>query len=234
VSIDTAAVAARPAAPAQGLRWLALARRAKWLSWLSLLLITAEGAVAIAAGIMAGSIALIGFGIDSAIEGLASVVIVWRFTGSRLLSDAAETRAQKLVALQFFLLAPYVAVESLRALIGGAHPEVSYLGMALAASSIVVMPLLGVAKQRIGAQIGSSATRGEGKQNLLCAYLAVALFVGLLANALLGAGWLDPLVGLLIAAVAVKEGRDTWRGKGCCAVPRFDQRVAGANGCCER
>ena len=214
----------------QGVRWLVLARRAKWLSWLSLVLITAEGGVAIAAGIMAGSIALIGFGIDSAIEGLASVVIVWRFTGSRLLSDAAETRAQKLVAIQFFLLAPYVGVESLRALIGGAHPEVSYLGMVLAASSIVVMPLLGVAKQRIGDQIGSSATRGEGAQNLLCAYLAVALLAGLLGNALFGAWWLDPLVGLLIASVAVKEGRDTWRGKGCCAVPRFDRR---ADGCCE-
>lgn len=232
MTVDSIAVAPRPAAPAQGLQWLALARRAKWLSWLSLVLITAEGGVAIVAGILAGSIALIGFGIDSAIEGLASLVIVWRFTGSRLLSDTAESRAQKLVALQFFLLAPYVTVESVRALIGGEHPDVSYLGMGLAASSIVVMPMLGVAKQRIGDQIGSSATRGEGAQNLLCAYLAVALLAGLLGNLLFGAWWLDPLVGLLIAAVAVKEGRDTWRGKGCCAVPRFDQRGVGADGCC--
>ena len=210
---------ARPTAPAQGERWLRLARRARRLSWFSLVWMAAEGAVAIVAGVLAGSVALIGFGIDSAIEGFASVVIVWRFTGSRMLSDHAEGRAQKLVAAQFFLLAPYVAFESVKALVTGAHADVSYLGMALAASSIIVMPILGIAKQRIGRQIGSTATRGEGTQNLLCAYLAVALFIGLVGNAAFGAWWLDPLVGLFIAAVAVKEGRETWRGEGCCAVP---------------
>jgi divalent metal cation (Fe/Co/Zn/Cd) transporter len=175
-----------------------------------------EGLVAIAAGIVAGSIALIGFGIDSAIEGFASVVIVWRFTGSRTLSHAAEGRAQKLVAVQFFILAPYVAVESVRTLVNGSHPDESVVGIALAASSLVVMPYLGRAKQRIGARIGSSATASEGKQNLLCAYLAGALLVGLLGNALLGAWWLDPVVGLLIAIVAISEGREAWRGEACC------------------
>ena len=102
-----------------------LAHRVRLLSWLSLAWMTAEGAIAITAGILAGSIALVGFGIDSAIEGFASVIIVWRFTGSRVFSEAAETRAQKLVAIQFFLLAPYVGVESVRALIGGEHPEVT-------------------------------------------------------------------------------------------------------------
>jgi len=176
----------------------------------------AEGIVAVVAGIVAGSIALIGFGIDSAIEGFASVVIVWRFTGSRILSESAERKAQKLVAIQFFILAPYVGIESVRALVDGHHADESVVGIALAASSLVIMPLLGRAKQRIGSRIGSSATASEGKQNLLCAYLAAALLIGLLGNALLGAWWLDPLVGLLIAGLAVREGREAWRGDACC------------------
>ena len=188
----------------------------KLLSWLSLGAMSVEGIVALAAGIMAGSIALVGFGLDSAIEGFASVIIIWRFTGSRVMSETAEQRAQKLVAIQFFLLAPYVAVESVRAFVGGEHAEVSVLGMALAVWSLVTMPLLGVAKQRIADQIGSAATKGEGRQNILCAYLAGALLVGLAGNAIAGAWWLDPVVGLLIAAVAVKEGADAWRGDGCC------------------
>jgi divalent metal cation (Fe/Co/Zn/Cd) transporter len=195
---------------------LRLARRARYLSWASLAYMAVEGLVAVTAGIVAGSIALIGFGIDSAIEGLASVVIVWRFTGSRVLSERAEGRAQKLVAVQFFILAPYVAVEAVRALVTGSHPEESVVGIALAASSLIVMPLLGRAKQRIGSRIGSSATASEGKQNLLCAYLAAALLVGLLGNAIAGAWWLDSLVALLIAAVAVREGREAWRGDACC------------------
>lgn len=196
--------------------YLRLARRAKWLSWASLGYMALEGGVAIVAGIVAGSVALIGFGLDSAIEGFASVVIVWRFTGSRTLSQRAEERAQKLVAIQFFILAPYIAVESIRALVDGSHAETSIVGIALAASSLVVMPYLGRAKQRIGSRIGSSATASEGKQNLLCAYLAAALLVGLLGNTLFGAWWLDPVVGLLIAGLAVYEGRESWRGDACC------------------
>lgn len=177
---------------------------------------TVEGAVAIAAGIVAGSVALIGFGIDSAIEGLASVIIIWRFTGSRMFSEMAERRAQKLVAIQFFLLAPYVAIEALRSLLGGERPDPSWVGIGLAASSVVLMPVLGIAKQRIADRLGSAATKGEGRQNMLCAYLAGALLVGLLGNALAGLWWLDPLVALLIAAVAVQEGLEAWRGEGCC------------------
>ena len=192
-----------------------LAGRVKLLSWLSLGWMTVEGGVAILAGILAGSIALVGFGIDSAIEGFASAIIVWRFTGQRMFSDNAERRAQKLVALQFFLLAPYVGVESLRALVDGHHPEVSALGIALSVSSVVIMPYLGKAKQHLADQLGSAATKGEGRQNMLCAYLAGALLVGLLGNALLGAWWLDPTVGLLIAGVAIKEGLEAWRGVGC-------------------
>ena len=142
--------------------YLRLARRAKWLSWASLGYMALEGLVAAVAGIVAGSIALIGFGIDSAIEGFASVVIVWRFTGWRTLSEDAESKAQKFVAVQFFILAPYVAIESVRALVNSSHAEESVVGIALAASGVVVMPLLGRAKQRIGSRIGSSATASEG------------------------------------------------------------------------
>jgi divalent metal cation (Fe/Co/Zn/Cd) transporter len=203
-------------------RYRELARRVRLLSWLSLGAMSVEGVVAIVAGIMAGSIALIGFGLDSAVEGFASVIIIWRFTGSRVLSQTAETRAQKLVALQFFLLAPYVAVESVRALLGGEHPDVSALGMALAVWSLITMPLLGIAKQRIADEIGSAATKGEGRQNVLCAYLAGALLIGLAGNALFGAWWLDPVVGLVIAGVAVREGLDAWRGDGCCVASPLD------------
>lgn len=192
-----------------------LATRAKTLSWASLAYMTLEGSVAIFAGVLASSVALVGFGIDSAIEGFASAIIVWRFTGARMFSQAAEQRAQKLVAVQFFLLAPYVGFESIQALVDGARPDVSWLGIALSASSVVVMPYLGIAKQRIADQIGSAATKGEGRQNMLCAYLAAALLLGLLANAAFGAWWLDAIVGLLIAGVAVKEGIEAWNGTGC-------------------
>lgn len=206
-------------APSQ--EWLSAVRKAKALSWISLVWMSLEGGIAITAGILAGSVALIGFGIDSAIEGVASVVIIWRFTGARALSDAAEERAQKLVAIQFFLLAPYVTFEALQALINSEHPEVSALGMALTASSVIGMPLLGIAKQRVAKTLGSQATHGEGTQNLLCAYLAAAVFLGLAGNALFGAWWLDPIAAFFIAAIALREGIETWRGEGCCATAAF-------------
>ena len=201
------------------------------LSWLSLVWMTIEGVVAIATGIVASSIALVGFGLDSGIEGVASVIIIWRFTGHRVFSHAAEQRAQKLVAVQFFLLAPYVAFESVRSLVGGEHPEVSWVGIGLAVGSVVFMPMLGIAKERLADQLGSAATKGEGRQNMLCAYLAGALLVGLLGNALIGAWWLDPVVGLLIAAVAVREGAEAWRGEGCCVSSPFDG-AGFADDCC--
>lgn len=208
-----------------------LMSRAKALSWMSLAWMTVEGAVAITAALIAGSVALLGFGIDSAIEGLASVIVIWRFTGSRRLSDQAEDRAQKLVAVSFFLLAPYIAQDAIRALISGARPSSSWVGVGLSVSSIVIMPLVGRAKQRIGAQLGSAATSGEGAQNRLCAYMAAGVLVGLLANTVLGAWWLDPVIALGIAALAVREGRETWRGEGCCALPAT---VAGdGSACCD-
>jgi divalent metal cation (Fe/Co/Zn/Cd) transporter len=207
----------RPPEQTRSSEWHAAARRARLLSWLSLAWMGAEGAIAITAGVLAGSIALLSFGLDSAIEGFASLVIVWRFTGSRLLSHAAEERAQKLVAVQFFLLAPYVAFEASHRLVAGDRPETSWLGIALVTSSLIGMPFLGLAKRRLADRLGSVATRGEGTQNLLCAYLAGAVLIGLLGNALAGLWWLDPLAALVVAAVAVREGRASWRGEGCCA-----------------
>jgi divalent metal cation (Fe/Co/Zn/Cd) transporter len=178
----------------------------------------AEGAISVIAGVLAGSIALVAFGLDSAIEGFASLVIVWRFTGTRLHSEAAERRAQKLVAVQFFLLAPYVSAEALHRLVTGEQAETSWVGIALVATSVVAMPLLGVAKHRLAETLGSAATKGEGTQNLLCAYLAGAVLLGLLGDALFGLWWLDPVAALVVATVAVREGVESWRGEGtdCC------------------
>jgi divalent metal cation (Fe/Co/Zn/Cd) transporter len=175
----------------------------------------------------------LGFGIDSAIEGLASVIVIWRFTGARRLSEHAELRAQKAVAISFFLLAPYIAQDAIRALVAGEHPSTSWVGIGLSVSSIVVMPLLGRAKQRIGERLGSGATAGEGTQNLLCAYMAAGVLVGLAANAAFGWWWLDPIIALVIAAIAVREGREAWAGEGCActAVPGLDADGC-QDGCC--
>jgi divalent metal cation (Fe/Co/Zn/Cd) transporter len=195
--------------------WLRLASRAKQLSWLSLAWLTVEGSVAIVAGLMAGSVALIAFGLDSAIEGVASIVIVWRFSGWRLLSERAEQRALRLVAIQFFILAPFIIYEVLEKLIVSGEVETSWLGIGLTIATLAICQPLGLAKRRIGVKLGSGATVGEGLQNLLCGYLAIAVLVGLLANTLFGIWWLDPLVALGIAAVAVREGQKAWRGEAC-------------------
>lgn len=201
-----------PLAPADRGR---LIRWAKILAWASLAWMTAEGIIAVTAGIAAGSIALIGFGIDSAIEGLASVVIIWRFWGARALSETAERRAQKLVAVQFFILAPYVTVEAVRALVTGHEADTSWLGVGLTLGSAIFMPAFGIAKQRVGTKLGSAATRAEGTQNMLCAYLSVAVLAGLLGNALAGLWWLDPIAALFIGYVAIREGREAWKGEEC-------------------
>jgi divalent metal cation (Fe/Co/Zn/Cd) transporter len=233
VTLPTLPAAPAPEPQSPNTDWLRAAERARALSWLSLVWMGAEGAIAITAGVLAGSIALIGFGIDSAIEGVASLVIVWRFTGHRLMSHAAEERAQKLVAVQFFLLAPYVAFEAIRHLATAHEAETSVLGMVLTATSLVGMPFLGIAKQRLAGTLGSSATHGEGAQNLLCAYLAGAVFLGLAGNALLGWWWLDPIAALLIAGVAVKEGLETWRGGSCCAPSDVAPAAVCHDDCCD-
>lgn len=211
--LDTGQV--EPGSPA----WHRLAGRARILSWISLGWLGIEAGLAVVAALLAGSVALLGFGVDSGIEALASVIVIWRFTGTRTQSSTSEQRAQRVVALSFFVLAPYVAAESLQSLIAGRHAETTWLGIATAVLSLMWCPLLGAAKQRIGRQLGSLATAGEGRQNLLCAYMAVAVLVGLVANTLFGVWWLDPAVGLLIAGLAVKEGRRSWRGGLCSCCP---------------
>ena len=193
-----------------------LERQARLLAWTGIAWHVAECAIGVGAGIAAGSIALVGFGADSLVEALAGGVVLWLFTGRRIGSDGAERRAQQLVAVSFFLLAAYVTAESARTLLGGQHPETSWIGIGLAAFTAPTMPLLATLKRRVGNRLQSAATVKEAAQTQLCAYLSVALLVGLLANALVGSWWADPTAALFIAAVAVKEGRQSWRGEGCC------------------
>ncbi len=193
----------------------ALIGRVKLISWLSLVWMTAEGVIGTTAGIMANSIALIGYGVDSTITGIASVIIIWRFSGERARSDDAEVRAQKIVAVTFFMLAPYIIIAATHHLVTGSEAQASWVGIALASISVTLMPLFGRAKQRIGNRLHSQATTGEGTQNLLCAYLSLAILLGLAANAILGIWWADPLVALVVALVALQTGAQTWRGRAC-------------------
>jgi divalent metal cation (Fe/Co/Zn/Cd) transporter len=174
-----------------------------------------EFAIAVGAGVAAGSIALVGFGIDSLIESLAGFIIIWRFVSRRSLSEAAERRAQQLVAASYAILVVYIVVEATRSLFGGEQPEASWVGIGLAAFTAPTMPVLARAKRRVGRQLGSAATVSEAEQNQICAYLSIALLVGLLANALAGWWWADPAAALVIAAVAAKEGWESWKGDGC-------------------
>jgi divalent metal cation (Fe/Co/Zn/Cd) transporter len=175
-----------------------------------------EFGIALAAGIAASSVALVAFGIDSLIEVAAGMAIVWRFTGSRLGSATSERHAQQAIAVSYFLLAAYVAVESVRDLVGGQEPEASWVGIGLAALTAPTMPLLARAKRRVGHALGSAATVGEGGQNMICAYLSIALLAGLLANAVAGWWWADPVAALVIGAVAAREAVESWRGEACC------------------
>jgi divalent metal cation (Fe/Co/Zn/Cd) transporter len=196
-----------------------LVRRAKFLARLGLAWHGIEAAVAIGAGAAAGSIALVGFGADSLVEAVAGVIVLWRFAGSRASSEAAELRAQKLIGVSFYVIAAYVGFEAVRTLLAGDHPEVSYVGIGLSIATLATMPTLAVAKGHVGEQLGSSATKSEGRQNMLCAYLSGALLLGLGANALFGWWWADPATALVIAGVAVREGREAWRGESCCVAP---------------
>jgi divalent metal cation (Fe/Co/Zn/Cd) transporter len=196
----------------------ALERRAKLLAWGGNAWHLVEFAIAVGAGIAAGSVALIGFGIDSVIEALAGGVIVWLFSGGRGSSHTAERRAQQLIALSYAILVLYIGVEAIRDLLGSHHPEVSWVGIGLAAFTAPTMPLLARAKRKVGRKLNSSATVSEASQNMVCAYLSIALLVGLLANALFGWWWADPIAALAIAAVAAREGLESWRGnsRDCC------------------
>jgi divalent metal cation (Fe/Co/Zn/Cd) transporter len=214
---DECCAATAPLPPVRDAIWHRAAGQARLLAWMSLVWMGIEGAIGLWQGFTVGSIALIGWALGSAVESLASVIVVWRFTGERTLSDTAERRAQQGLAVSFWLLAPYVTVESAHDLASGHRAEITVLGMVLAASSLLVMPIIGYAKQRLGARLGSGATAGEGIQNYLCAAQAGAVLLSLAVTASwTGGWWFDPVIGLAIAAWSVWEGIEAWRGDDCC------------------
>jgi divalent metal cation (Fe/Co/Zn/Cd) transporter len=194
---------------------LALGRRARLLAFASVSYNVLEAVVAIAAGAAAGSVALVGFGLDSTVEVASGLIILWQF--SHRVPEAREQRALRMLAVSFFALAGYVGFESTRALFGGGDPHPSRVGIGLAALSLAVMPALSWAQRRTGRQLGSRAVVADGTQTLLCTYLSAALLAGLVLNATLGWSWADPVAGLVIAVVAAREALEAWRGEGCCA-----------------
>lgn len=191
-----------------------LHRRVRFLLAATITYNLSEGAIAITAGTMANSTALVGFGLDSLIEVTSAVAVAWQFSARDL--EARERVALRIIAASFFALAAYVSVEAFRALVGGSEADHSTPGIVLAAVSLMVMPFLSTAQRRAGRELGSASAVADSKQTLLCTYLSGVLLVGLMLNALLGWWWADPLVALGIAVVAIKEGREAWRGEACC------------------
>lgn len=208
---DCCDTCAAPAEPPRDAARIVLA-----LSWVSLLWMTAEGLIGLYSGFRAHSVSLMAWALGSAVEGLASVIVIWRFTGGRRLSETAELRAQRAVAVSFWLLSVAITAEAVRDLVGGPSERTSTLGIAVTAASVVVMPGLGWVKRRLGHRLGSGATAGEGTQNLLCAAQAAAVLVGLAVHAATGIDWVDPVVALGLAAWSVREGREAWNGEDCC------------------
>lgn len=191
-----------------------------------------EAVIAISAGLVAGSVALVGFGLDSIVEVSSGLIILWQFRHP--LPDSREQKALRLMALSFFGLAAYVTFESIQALAGTHQPESSTVGIALAATSLAVMPFLSWAQRRTGRALGSSAVVADSTQTLLCTYMSAVLLAGLVLNATLGWWWADPVAGLVIAAVAVTEGREAWRGENCCGpAPVGPVACTPTSPCCE-
>jgi len=191
-----------------------LSRRVRLLVGATITYNVAEAVIAITAGAAASSTALIGFGLDSGIEVASATAVAWQFAGSD--PEERDRTALKVIAVSFFALAAYVTVESVRTLLGHDSAQHSPVGIALAAVSLLVMPLLSYAQRRAGRELGSASAVADSKQTLLCTYLSGVLLVGLLLNSLFGWQWADPIVALIIAVVAIKEGRDAWRGDHCC------------------
>ncbi len=206
-------------------QWLRAARQARALAWASLAWMCVEGCVGVFAGVQAHSLGVVTWAASSFVEALASLIVVWRFTGYRALSATSEARAQRSVAGSFFLLAPFLIGAAVRKLINGGETHATALAVALTVSAIVLMPLLGAVKLRLGRRLSSGATAGEGTQNILCAVQAATALVAV-AGAGIGLGFLDPIAALVIAGIALKEGRDGWRGADtCCTVlPGLDAK----------
>ncbi len=198
-------------------RQTVLSRRIRLLVAATISYNVIEAVVAIMAGSLASSTALIGFGLDSTIEVSSAAAVAWQFSAREVaVRQARERTALRIIAVSFFLLAAYVSVEAVRSLVDGVAAEESTVGIVLAALSVVIMPGLSLAQRHTGRQLGSASAVADSKQTLLCSYLSAVLLIGLLLNSLLGWSWGDPVVALVIAAVAVKEGREAWRGDGCC------------------
>jgi divalent metal cation (Fe/Co/Zn/Cd) transporter len=206
----------QPAGPSPRRRSI-LNRRVRLLVAATITYNVIEAIVAITAGTIASSTALIGFGLDSVIEVSSAAAVAWQFAGKN--PERREKTALRIIAVSFFTLAAYVSVESVRALAGGAEAEHSTIGLILAALSLAIMPGLSYAQRRTGRELGSRSAVADSKQTLLCTYLSGVLLVGLAVNSLFGWSWADPVAALVIAAVAVKEGREAWRGDACCAPP---------------
>ncbi|ARF73691.1 cation transporter [Kitasatospora albolonga] len=198
----------------------ALARRIRLLVAATIAYNVVEAVVALTAGTIASSSALVGFGLDSVIEVSSATAVAWQFSArDHAVREAREKAALRIIALSFFALAAYVSVDAARALAGGGEAERSLTGIVIAALSLAIMPFLSTAQRRAGRELGSASAVADSKQTLLCTYLSAVLLVGLLLNALLGWSWADPVAALVIAVIAVKEGRDAWQGRGCCAPP---------------
>ncbi|MEU1382510.1 cation transporter [Streptomyces albidoflavus] len=208
-----------PLAPSPARRE-ALTRRIRLLVAATIAYNVVEAIVAITAGTIASSTALIGFGLDSVIEVSSAAAVAWQFSAAdHAVREAREQRALRIIAVSFFALAAYVTVDAVRALTGTGEAERSVPGIVIAALSLAIMPFLSAAQRKAGRALGSASAVADSKQTLLCTYLSAVLLLGLVLNATLGWSWADPVAALAIAALAVKEGRDAWQGKGCCAAP---------------
>ncbi|MFD5663476.1 cation transporter [Streptomyces anthocyanicus] len=208
----------------------ALARRIRLLVTATIGYNVVEAVVAITAGTVASSTALIGFGLDSVIEVSSAAAVAWQFSArDPAVREAREKRTLRIIAFSFFALALYVTVDSVRALTGTGEAGHSVPGIVLAGLSLAIMPFLSAAQRKAGREIGSASAVADSKQTLLCTYLSAVLLVGLLVNLLLGWTWADPVAALVISAIAVKEGRDAWQGRGCCAAPTWAAPQAGAD-----
>ncbi|PRX58707.1 hypothetical protein B0I32_122170 [Nonomuraea fuscirosea] len=201
--------------PAASAEWLRAARAARSLSVCTLVWLGVESTLGLAAGLAAHSVALIGWGLTALVEAVASLIVVWRFTGARTLSSSAESTARRLVALSFWLLAPYLIVHVAHDLDAGQRAAPSALGIVVTSLSLAGMPALGLAKRRLGRRLASAATSGEGTQNLICAAMAAGVLAGLWLNTM-GLWWVDPVVAVVLAGVAVREGKRAWGGHTCC------------------
>lgn len=217
--------------PVRDEQWLRTARLARALSWASLVWMTVEGVVGLIAGLDANALSVIVWAASSFVEGLASMIVIWRFTGSRTLSEHSERTAQRLVAGSFLLLIPFFVYEAVHNMVVGSEPTTSVLGIAVTASAIVLMPALGWAKLRLGERLGSAATAGEGVQNLMCAAQATAALIALIGAAA-GLAIIDPIAALVVAAIAAKESLELWQGEedDCCAPVGFSDPTA--EDCC--